>query len=107
MTVNGGTAIHHPRVVAATDDVESRGNRLRRHSRRARLYGSAVLTIVLLAALVVLAGANTRTVKLDWLLGSTRTSLVWVIGAATVLGWLLGLATSTLIRHRTRRPAVK
>jgi len=42
-------------------------------------------------------------VKLDWAVGSTKASLVWIILAAAVLGWLLGIATSVVFRHRTRR----
>jgi uncharacterized integral membrane protein len=84
--------------------IESRGNRLRRHGRRARLYTWLVLFVALLVVLIVLIGANIRTVKLDWVLGSTQASLVWIILASTVLGWLLGIATSILLRFRTRRP---
>jgi len=43
-------------------------------------------------------------VKLDWVVGSTHASLVWIILAAAVLGWLLGIATSIVFRYRTRRP---
>ena len=51
-----------------------------------------------------LIAANVRAVKLDWVVGSTHASLVWIILAAAVLGWLLGIATSVLFRFRTRRP---
>lgn len=84
---------------------ESRGQRGARHRRRARLYTWACLFVAALAVLIALAAANTHAVKLDWVVGSTRASLVWVILAATVLGWLLGITTSILFRHRTRRPA--
>ena len=55
--------------------------------------------------LIALIAANTGAVKLDWVVGSTRASLVWIILASAVLGWLLGLATSSVVRHRTRRKA--
>jgi hypothetical protein len=35
--------------------------------------------------------------------GSTSASLIWIILAAAVLGWILGITTGILIRHRTRR----
>jgi uncharacterized integral membrane protein len=56
------------------------------------------------AVIVVLISVNTAAVKLDWVVGSTRASLVWIILAAAVLGWLLGLATAVVFHHRTRRP---
>jgi uncharacterized integral membrane protein len=82
---------------------ESRGQQLMRHGRRVRLYAWASMFIAALVVLVVLIAANVRSVKLDWVVGSTHASLVWVILAATVLGWLLGVATSVLFRFRTRR----
>jgi uncharacterized integral membrane protein len=83
---------------------EPRGQRLLRHGRRAGLYTWAVLAVAGLAVLIVLIAANVRSVKLDWVVGSTHASLVWIILAAAVLGWLIGIATSVLFRFRTRRP---
>jgi uncharacterized integral membrane protein len=74
--------------------------------RRGRLYAWAFASIALLVVLVALVATNTRSVQLDWVLGSTRASLVWVIFAAALLGWLFGIATSILFRYRTRRPSV-
>lgn len=82
---------------------ESAADRLRRHGRRARLYTGAVAFVALLTILVVLVTANTRTVKLDWAVGSTHASLVWIILAAAVVGWLLGVTTALVFDHRTRR----
>jgi len=82
---------------------EPRRNRLRRLGRRARLYtwtGALVALLVILIALVV---ANTRSVKVSWVLGSTRQSLVWVILVTAILGWLLGIVTSLVFRFRARR----
>lgn len=84
---------------------ESRADRLARHGRRAGLYAWVSTFVVLLVVLVVLISRNTRRVKLDWVFGSTtRASLVWIILAAAVLGWLLGITTAVVLRHRTRRP---
>ena len=85
------------------EPAESRAERLRRHSRRTRLYGWAFAVVLLLVIVVALTLANTRQVKLSWAVGSTRASLVWIVLAAAVLGWLLGIATSVAFRLRTRR----
>jgi uncharacterized integral membrane protein len=81
---------------------ESRRQQVMRHGHRVRLYTWAVMLIAALVVLIVLIAANVRSVKLDWVVGSTHASLVWIILAATVLGWLLGVATSVLFRFRTR-----
>jgi uncharacterized integral membrane protein len=91
-------------ATAAPSSVEPRRARAARHGRRARLYATAIAFVALLIVLVALAAANDRTVKLDWIAGSTHASLVWVILVATVLGWLLGIIMSALFRFRTRRP---
>jgi uncharacterized integral membrane protein len=84
--------------------LESRRERLLRHGRRVRLYTGAIAFVVLLAGLIVLISVNTRSVKISWAFGSTRASLVWIILAAAVIGWLLGITTAVVFRHRTRRP---
>ena len=73
---------------------EPRGQRLLRHGRRAGLYTWAVLALAGLVALIVLIAANVRSVKLDWVVGSTHASLVWIILAAAVLGWLIQITTT-------------
>jgi uncharacterized integral membrane protein len=87
-----------------TPPSESRAERFLRHGRRARLYTGAVVFVALLAVLIVLSSKNTRSVKLDWVVGSTHASVVWIILAAAVIGWLLGIATAVVFRHRTRKP---
>jgi uncharacterized integral membrane protein len=84
-------------------DREPRGERLRRRTRRAGLYTWALLLVALLVVLVALTIANTRTVEVSWVFGSTRQSLVWIILAAAIVGWLAGIVTSVLFRRRTRR----
>jgi uncharacterized integral membrane protein len=83
---------------------ESRAQRVARRGRRARLYTWAVVFVALLVVLIVLISANTRTVKLDWAVGSTHASLVWIILASAVIGWLLGITTAVVFRYRTRQP---
>lgn len=82
---------------------EPRGARFARHTRRVRLYVSAGTFVLLLVVLVVLASANTDTAKLNWVVGSTRASLAWIVVAAAVFGWLLGITTAIVVHRRTRR----
>ena len=81
---------------------EARGDRLRRHGRRTGLYTWAIGLVALLVVLIALVVANTRQVKLSWVLGTGHASLVWIVLAAAVLGWLLGIVTSVVFRLRTR-----
>ena len=89
----------------AEPGLESRLGRLARHGRRLGLYSWAALFIASFAALVVLISANTHGVKLDWVVDSTHASLDWIVLAAAVLGWLLGITTIVVVRYRTRTPA--
>jgi uncharacterized integral membrane protein len=65
----------------------------------------AILTIVVLVVIIALLLANTRTVEVSWVFGSTRQPLVWIVLVTAVLGWLLGIFTSMLFRHRRARAA--
>ena len=86
---------HHPETAPAAAIVEPRSARLRRHGRRTGLYTWAF-------GLIALVVANTRQVKLSWVVGTGHASLVWIVLAAAVLGWLLGVVTSVVFRLRTR-----
>jgi uncharacterized integral membrane protein len=92
-----------PQEPPLTEPVESRTERLRRHGHRTRLYTFAFGLVTLLVVLIALVVANTRQVKLSWVVGTGHASLVWIILAAAVLGWLLGILTSVVLRLRTRR----
>ena len=92
-----------PQPQPATEPVEARSARLRRHGHRAGLYTWAFGLVALLVVLIALVIANTRQVKLSWVFGSGHASLVWIILAAAVLGWLLGIVTGIVFRMRTRR----
>jgi uncharacterized integral membrane protein len=87
-----------------TVPAESLRGKRARHAHRARLYAYAGGAVVLITILIVLASANTRSVKLSWAVGSTRASLVWIVLATAVAGWLLGITTAVAFRYRTRRP---
>ena len=86
-----------------TERIEPRRERLRRHGHRTGLYVLAFSLVALLVVLIALVVANTRQVKLSWVVGSGHASLVWIILASAVLGWLLGIVTSVVFRLRTRR----
>jgi uncharacterized integral membrane protein len=94
-----------PQTLPAGSTVEPRGERMRRQGRRTGLYACAFGLIALLVVLIALSVANTRQVKLSWVVGTGQASLVWIILAAAVLGWLLGIVTSVVFRLRTRRRA--
>jgi uncharacterized integral membrane protein len=86
-----------------TESVESRGERLLRHGHHTGLYTWAFGLVALLVVLVALVIANTRQVRLSWVVGTGHASLVWIILVSAVLGWLLGIFTSVVFRLRTRR----
>ena len=81
---------------------ETHGERARRGGRRIRLYAMAGAAVLLLAYLIALVAANTRSVHLSWVFGSGEASIVWVIFLAALAGWLLGLLTGATFRWRTR-----
>ena len=76
-----------------------------RRRRRTKLYAWAFLLAAFFVVLVALIVANTRSVKISWVVGSSHASLIWIIIVAAVLGWLSGLVTSLLFHRRTRRRA--
>ena len=84
---------------------ESRHDRIVRHGNHARLYAVTIAFITLAALVIAFIVENTRTVKVSWVFGSTASSLVWVILASALAGWLAGIATSVVFRYRTRSPS--
>src|SRR5438552_12946258 len=83
---------------------ETRRERFGRKARRTRLHVYAGLSVALFVCLVALVVANTRQVKLSWVVGTSTASLVWIVLASAILGWLLGIFTGALFRRRTRAP---
>jgi len=83
---------------------ETRRGHSRRMARRTRLHGYAVAAVALFAFVIALATANTAHVKVSWLFGSSNVSLVWLVLAAAILGWLLGVVTNAALHRRTRAP---
>lgn len=74
-----------------------------RQRSRAGLYARVFVLVALLIVIIALVVANTPgTVELSWVFGSGEVSIVWVIVASAILGWLVGIVTGALIRHSTR-----
>jgi uncharacterized integral membrane protein len=83
---------------------ESRFRRGVRYGHRGGLYVSLVVAIAVLVFIILLIARNTRQVRLDYVFGATSTRLIWLIIISTIAGWVLGLLTGFLVRHRTRAP---
>ncbi len=77
-------------------------DRLSRYAHRTRLYGWTVILLTVVVFIVILIVENTRRVKVGWIVGHSRISLVYLVLVATVLGWLLGIVTGVLFGRRTR-----
>jgi uncharacterized integral membrane protein len=100
-----GTLGDHVRAFdAPIQPSETRRGHSRRMARRTRLHGYALVAVALFAFVIALAAANTARVKISWLFGSSHVSLVWLILAAAIIGWLLGLVTNAALHRRTRAP---
>ena len=83
---------------------ESRFERSVRYGHRTGMYVSLVIAIGVLVFLILLVARNTRQVKLDYVFSSTQAGLIWLIIISAICGWVLGIVTAFLVRHRTRRP---
>lgn len=86
---------------------ETRAARFRRHAHQGRLQAYAFAVIALVAILIALAAANTAHVRVDWLVGSSRVSLVWLVLAAAIIGWVLGVLASARFQWLTRPPGTQ
>jgi uncharacterized integral membrane protein len=83
---------------------ETRFQRGRRYGHRGGLYAALVIGIAAIVFLILLIARNTREVKLDYVVDSTRTRLIWLVIISAIVGWVLGIITSFLIHRRTRAP---
>jgi uncharacterized integral membrane protein len=93
-----------PAAAATASGGETRGQHFRRKAHRTRLHGYAVVAVALVAFLIALAASNTAHVKVNWVVGSSHVSLVWLVLFAAILGWLLGLVATAAFHWRTRAP---
>ena len=75
-----------------------------RYGHRGSLYVALAIGIAAIVFLILLIARNTREVKLDYVVDSTRTRLIWLVIISAFVGWVLGIITSMLVRRRTRAP---
>lgn len=81
---------------------ETRFRRGVRHANRAGSIFSVVIVIAGVLFLILLIARNTRQVKVDYVFGDAQARVVWLIIVSALIGWVLGLATSYLVRRRRR-----
>jgi len=105
---NGSAVATDPDVApaqpSAVTDGETRTEHFRRKAHRSRLHGYAIVAVALVAFVIALAASNTAHVKVSWVFGTSRVSLVWLVLLAAILGWLLGLVATAAFHWRTRAP---
>jgi uncharacterized integral membrane protein len=105
---NGSSVATNPDITPVHPSAATEGETPREHSRRKahrlRLHGYAILAVALVVFLIGLAASNTAQVKVNWVFGSSRVSLVWLVLFAAILGWLVGLVASAGFHWRTRAP---
>ncbi|MFL5967617.1 MAG: hypothetical protein ACJ747_13810 [Gaiellaceae bacterium] len=96
-----------PAEATRSEEVRAEETRLQRgvrYGHRTTLYFSLAVVIATVVFLVLLIVRNTRQVKVDYVFGSAHARVIWLIIISGLLGWACGLATSYLLRRRTRRP---
>ena len=91
-----------PEKEAPVLEAESRLRRGIRYSHRTGLYASLVVAVATIVVLILLIAQNTRRVKVDYVVGSSQTRLIWLVIVSAITGWVLGIVTAFLIRRRTR-----
>ena len=94
-------------AAAAANGNETRAEYVHRQGLRGLLHGYAIATVALIAVLIALAASNTARVKVNWLVGSSHVSLVWLVLVTAIVAWLLGLLVSARLNWRTRGPRLR
>ena len=82
---------------------ETRFRRGVRYGHRGGMYFALGVVIATGVYLILLIVENSKPVDIHYVFGTSRTRLIWLIIISGLIGWLSGLATSYLIRRRTRR----
>jgi uncharacterized integral membrane protein len=68
------------------------------------MYVALIIVIATLVFLILLIVQNSKPVNVHYVFGTSRTRLIWLVIISALIGWIAGIATSYLIRRRTRRP---
>jgi len=89
-------------AAGAANGAETKAERFRRNARQGGLHIYAVGVVALVAVLIGLAASNTADVKVNWLIGSSRVSLVWLVLLTAIIAWVLGLLASVRFQWLTR-----
>jgi uncharacterized integral membrane protein len=82
---------------------ETRFRRGLRYTQRTWTYVSLAAIVATVVYVVLLISLNTRHVKVDYVFGDANARVVWLILVSVFAGWVLGMATSFLLRRRLRR----
>jgi uncharacterized integral membrane protein len=88
----------------STSVQETRLRRGVRHGHRTGMYVATAIVIATVVYLILLIVQNSKPVEVHYVFGTARTRLVWLVIISGLIGWIAGIATSYLIRRRTRRP---
>jgi uncharacterized integral membrane protein len=94
--------IDEPRA-PAEETQESRFRRGLRYTHRTWTYVSLAALVLTVVYVILLISLNTRHVEVDYVFGDADARVVWLILVSVIAGWVLGLATSYLLRRRIRR----
>jgi uncharacterized integral membrane protein len=74
-----------------------------RHTHRGGLWAASVAAIAILVYILLLIVENSKPVTVHYVFGTSHTRLIWLIIVCGLLGWCWGIATTVIIRRRTRR----
>lgn len=83
---------------------ETRFDRGLRYTHRTGTYLALIVAIATVVYLILLIVENSKPVQVHYVFGTSHTRLIWLIIITGLVGWVCGVATSYLIRRRTRRP---
>jgi uncharacterized integral membrane protein len=75
-----------------------------RQTHRTGLWAATLGALAALVYLILLIVENSHSVTVHYVFGTGHTRLIWLIIVCGLLGWCWGIATSAIIRRRTRRP---
>jgi uncharacterized integral membrane protein len=67
------------------------------------MYAAVGVVVAAVVFLILLIAENSKPVHVHYVFGTSKTRLIWLIIISGLIGWIAGIATSYLIRRRTRR----